>query len=206
MRHRHVQVPTRKEEELMPRDLRDHERRPWKTYDDRAEEIERYPWKMAIVYGVGIILVGAVLAGVIGLIATGSVFFSSEQAKLTNKARVQRKVYDPNNTTTQIAFFHNTCQTVNAQLRAVENNEDRLVADRKAAQYAKDPIRQQQAADALTADQADVTGTTNAVQATAADYNSRSAQSTANVFKDNSLPNRIDLPNPIPRGYKVNCG
>lgn len=165
-----------------------------------ADDADRRPvWTLlkAAVIGTVIVLVCVAL---VGLATTGSVFFAGTAAKVTNPSRVQQKVYDPNNTIAQIAFFHNTCNTAAAQFRIVQNNQKRLKADEHAAQFATSPIQQQQAVDSLASDQTDVTGAQNALETTVADYNSRSAQSTANVFKDNDLPERLSADGPI------NCG
>lgn len=177
--------------------------RDWRR---REDFMSRHPLLAALGWILGIVVVCAVVAGVIGLISTGSVIFQGKAAKITNPARVEQKVYDPNNTIAQIAFFHDQCQAVNRQLRIIENNRTKQKADERAARFAKDPIRQQQAQDALSQDSSDVSGAENNLQATVADYNSRSAQSTANVFKGHNLPERIVIPDPIPPGFSINCG
>lgn len=177
-----------------------------RDWESRADFASRHPILALAGWTAAIVAVVLFVTAIVGLATTGSVFFQGKVAKLTNPSRVEQQVYDPNNTIAQIAFFHNTCQRVNSQLRIVENNHARLKADEHAASFAKDPIRQQQAVDSLSQDNQDLTGAMNALQATAADYNSRSAQSTANVFKSHNLPDRITLPDPIPAGFSVNCG
>lgn len=180
--------------------------RTYKTWDDRSVEAEAHPFWTTLKWVLGVTVVVLIVVALVGLATTGSLFFQGEAAKHTVGARTNIKVYSPENKIAQIAFFHDTCNTANAQLRIVENNQDRLKTDTKAARSAQDPIRQQQASDSLVNDQQDVTGALNALQATVANYNSRSAQSTANIFKDANLPERIVLPNPISAGYTINCG
>lgn len=169
-----------------PRDER------WRQRADREYSRATYhPWLTATKWLLLVVLVGVVLAGLAGLLSTGSVFFAGQKAKITNPARVQRQVYDPNNTIAQIAFFHNTCNTAAAQQRIVQTNEARYRADQTAAHLSTSPIQQQQAIESLSQDATDVAGAKNALETTVADYNSRSAQSTANVFKDNNLPDRL---------------
>lgn len=160
---------------------------------------ERHP----VAAGISLVLL---VTALVGGIALGVTLLRGPVAKVTNPSKVEQKVYDPNNTIAQIAFFHNTCNLAAAQLRIVENNGARLRADWRTAALATDPIRKQQALDQLSQDETDLAGAKNALQTTVADYDSRSAQSTANVFKDSGLPERIQLPDPIPAGYSINCG
>jgi hypothetical protein len=162
-----------------------------------------HPWLRLLFWSVAIVLIVLVCTAVVGLATTGSAFFQGEAAKRTVNERTNVKVFSPENKIAQIAFFHDTCQRAVSQLRIVENNRQRLAGDEHAARFASDPVRQQQAQDQLAADQQDVTGAENVLQATAADYNSRSAQSTANVFKDSGLPPRINLPDPMSKAFVV---
>jgi hypothetical protein len=175
---------------------------PWVA---REEQFHRHPFIKTAQYVVGAVLIVLVATAVVGLATTGSVFFQGAVAKHTVGARTKAKVFTPENKIAQIAFFHNTCNTAKAQLRIVQNNQNRYDADLKAAQFAKDPIRQQQAQNALSNDQQDITGAENVLQTTVADYNSRSAQSTANVFKGQNLPDRIVLADPV-SNTNINCG
>lgn len=174
--------------------------------DQWGRNMERRPWSTTLLAVLGATAIVLIVVAIVGLVTTGSALFAGPAAKLTNPSRVEQKVFDPNNTVAQIAFFHNTCNQASAQVRIVENNQRALAADEVAAKNAKDPVRQQQAIDQLAADQQDVTGAQNALQTTVADYNSRSAQSIANVFKGTNLPDRIILPDPIPAGFTINCG
>lgn len=174
-------------------------------WDRRIDQFERHPFLKTAQYVVGLVIIGLVVTAIVGLATTGSVFFQAAAAKHTVGARTDIKVYTPENKIAQIAFFHNTCNTAKAQLRIVQNNQDRYNADLKAAQFAKDPIRQQQAQNNLSQDEQDLVGAQNVLQTTVADYNSRSAQSTANVFKGANLPDRIVLANPV-SNTNINCG
>lgn len=187
------------------RDVRD-PYRSYQTWDDREAEFEARPWWVALKWSLAAVVIALVCAAVVGLATTGNALFQGEAAKRTVTERTNSQTFTPENKAAQIAFFHDACNTVNAQLRIAESNEATYRADMEAARLASDPIKQQQAQSVLSADQQNVTGAQNIVQSTAADYNSRSAQSTANVFKDSGLPDRITLPAPIPAGYSVNCG
>lgn len=176
-----------------------------KSADQWGQDVDNRPvFALVKAIAIGAIIV-LVLVALTGLVTTGSIFFKGEAAKKTVGARTNVQVYSPENKIAQIAFFHNTCQDVNKQLRIVENNQARLTTDEHAAQFATDVIRQHQAEDSLINDQQDITGAQNVLQSTVADYNSRSAQSTANIFKTSGLPDRILLPDPITTGYSVNC-
>jgi hypothetical protein len=177
-------------------------RDPWER---RAEIASDHPLASLLFWGIGITAVVLVIVALVGLASTGSVFFKGAAAQKTVGARTKTQVFTPENKIAQIAFFHNTCNTAVAQLRIVKNNNARVTALQKAAK-SSDPIRQQQAQDSLSGAIDDATGAANVLQATVADYNSRSAQSTANVFKGNNLPDRINLPDPIPATYTINCG
>lgn len=177
-----------------------------RSADDWARDAEDRPvWTLvkAAVIGTALVLV---CVGIVGLATTGNVFFQGEAAKKTVGERTNVKVFSPENKIAQIAFFHDTCTTAQAQVRIVKNNQRRLAADEHAARFATGAIRQQQAQEQLATDEQDVTGAENALQATVAAYNSRSAQSTANVFKGTGLPERIRLPDPLTADYTIECG
>lgn len=165
-------------------------RDPW---DDRAEQFDRHPLATTLLWSLGVLAIVLVLTAAIGLASTGSVFFQSGAAKLTNPARVQQKVYDPNNTIAQVAFFHDTCNRVRTDFANFKAAEFKLVTDQKASQT-DDPIKAQQAQDQISQDTTNVVGTSQGLQNAANDYNSRSAQYTANPFKDAGLPYRIEVP------------
>jgi cell division septation protein DedD len=177
-----------------------------KSADQWGRDAEQRPvftiFKAALI---GTILVLGILA-VVGLATTGSIFFQGEAAKKTVGERTNTQVFTPENKIAQIAFFHNTCNTVNAQLRIAENIQAQIKLDERAASTASSPIEQQRASDQLSQDAQNLSGAENVVQTTAADYNSRSRQSTANVFKSTGLPDQITIPNPITPGFAVNCG
>lgn len=162
-------------------------------WDRRADQFDRNPLTTILGWSIGIVLVTAVLVGVIGLIATGSVFFQGQAAQITNPSRVQQKVYDPNNTVAQIAFFHDTCNDVQTAFAQWQGAQQKVALDTTGTR-SSDPIKAQQAQDALDQDTQALIGTQQHIYATANNYNSRSAQSTANVFKDSGLPNRINPP------------
>lgn len=163
------------------------------NWDDRADDFERWPMLETLKWGLLVIVVCAVFAGAIGLITTGSVLFQGPAAKLTNHSRVEQKVYDPNNTVAQIAFFHNTCNDVRTAFAQWQGAQEKVKIDTEGTR-SSDPIKAQQAQNALDQDAQSLIGTQQNIYATANDYNSRSAQSTANVFKDNDLPERINPP------------
>jgi hypothetical protein len=175
---------------------------PWER---REDQFHRHPFLKTAQYVLGAVAIVLVATALIGLASTGSIFFQGEAAKHTVGARTNIKVYSPENKIAQIAFFHNTCNTAKAQLRIVQNNAAKEAADLKAASFASDPIRKQQAQDSLGQDAQDVTGAENVLQTTVADYNSRSAQSTANVFKGANLPDRIVLADPVSNS-NIDCG
>lgn len=175
-------------------------------WDRRLDRAERHPFLSLFYWAAGITLVVLAITAIVGLATTGSVFFQAAAAKKTVGARTDIKVYTPENKIAQISFFHDTCQRVNALIVTVQNNQARYNADLRTAELSKDPVRQQQATDALTSDNSDVTGAKNALANAVADYNSRSRQSTANVFKGSGLPDQITLPNPLPAGLTINCG
>jgi hypothetical protein len=164
-----------------------------RNWPDREDYAERHPVLAVLGWGLIIILLVAIFAGVIGLISTGSVFFEGQAAKATNPSRVQKQVYDPNNTVAQIAFFHNTCAQVRTSFAQWQTAREKVDVDTKQAE-SSDPIKAQQAQNALDQDMQALVGTQQNIYATANDYNSRSAQSTANVFKDSNLPARIEPP------------
>lgn len=163
------------------------------NWDDRADDFERHPVLQALKWGILVILVVAVLAGVVGLISTGSVFFEGAAAKVTNPSRVEKKVYDPNNTMAQVAFFHNTCNDVRTAFAQWQSAQEKVALDTKRS-TSNDPIKAQQAQNALDQDTQALIGTQQNIYSTANDYNSRSGQYTANVFKDANLPERITPP------------
>lgn len=177
-----------------------------KTTEDWLRDAERRPAWALLKSSVILVAIVLVCVALVGLATTGSVFFQGAAARRTVGSKTDVRVFSADNKIAQIAFFHDSCETVNRQLRVVENNRERLRADEHAARYATDPIARQQAIDGLTADQQDVTGAQNALAATTADYNSRSAQSTASVFKDGGLPSRINLPVSPEPGFSVDCG
>jgi hypothetical protein len=187
------------------RDARDRYRES-PTWDDRADEFEAHPWWVTLKWVVGVLVLVLVVAALVGVATTGSVFFEGEAAKHTVNSRTDKQVYSPENKQAQIAFFHNTCQDVNSQLAVIRNAQQTLATDEAAAKDVSDPLQQQVAIKNITTDQQDLSAARDVAAKSAADYNSRSAQSTANVFKDAGLPDRITLPNPIPDGYSVDCG
>lgn len=173
---------------------------------DWEKDAEQRPaWTIAKAAIIGTLIV-LVCVALVGILTTGSIFFRGEAAKRTVNERTNLKVFTPENKIAQIAFFHDACQTVNQQLRVVENNQARLEVDQKNAAFAKDPVRQQVAIKSIETDQQDVTGAKNALVGTVATYNSRSRQSTADVFKDGGLPDQISIPADVPAGYTINCG
>jgi hypothetical protein len=163
------------------------------NWDDRADDFDRWPVMTTLKWGIIVIIVCAIFAALIGLITTGSVFFEGQAAKITNPSRVQKKVYDPNNTIAQIAFFHDTCNRVRTGFAQWQSAGEKVSLDVQGT-HSSDPIKAQQAQNALDQDTQALIGTQQNIYATANDYNSRSAQSTANVFKDNNLPSRIEPP------------
>lgn len=165
----------------------------------RAEDAGRHPGFTLLRWALtGTLIVLACIA-LVGLLTTGSVFFRAAAAKRTISARVATQVYTPENAIAQIAFFHDTCQQAVAQQQIVANNQARYDADLKASR-SPDPIRQQQAETQLAQDQQDVAGARNVLASTVAAYNSRSAQSTANVFKGSNLPERLSV------NDSISCG
>lgn len=164
-----------------------------RNWEDRAEYADRHPVLAVLGWGIIIIVVCAILAGVVGLISTGSVFFNAGAAKATNGARVQQRTYDPNNSIAQMAFFHNTCNDVRTDYANWQSAQQRVNLDMKKAQ-SNDPVKAQQAQNALDQDMQSLTGTQQLIYSTANDYNSRSGQRTAAPFKDAGLPIRIEPP------------
>lgn len=164
-----------------------------RSWEDRADYAETHPVLASLKWGIITIVVVAILLGVIGIISTGSVFFQGAAAKVTNPAQVQKKVYDPNNTIAQVAFFHDTCNGVRTAFAQWQSAQQKLTLDTKASN-SSDPIKAQQAQNALTQDTTALVGTQQNIYATANNYNSRSGQYTANVFKDANLPERIAPP------------
>jgi hypothetical protein len=162
--------------------------------DAYADDYARHPVWNSIKLGLAGIVVIGVLAAIIGLISTGSVFFAASKAKFTAAPRVTQKVYAPDNVIANVAFFHDTCNAVSRDLQVYRNNEARYQADRNAARLQTDPLQQAAAVNALSTEQQDVTAALNAAQDAAASYNSASAQYTRNPFKDAGLPYRITVP------------
>lgn len=146
--------------------------------------------------GAGLLAIIAVVLLVLigGAIVILSANFGGEVAKRSVHGRTKQQVFSPENNQAQVAFFHDHCRGVVRDFREWQNNTSQLKADERAARYARDPIRQQQAEDVLTQDQQNVTQVANVLQNDAQDYNSRSAQWTANSFKDAGLPDRIEPP------------
>lgn len=181
----------------------------WDRRADRAaDSLTYHPWWTALKWGLGLLAVLLVLSVVGNAFGILSVWWGGEQAQITNPSRVKQQVFDPNNTIAQISFFHNQCEGVNADAQIVSQNAATYLADKRVLAGATDPISQQQARDALLQDQQNITGPRNALVQRAADYNSRSQQSTANVFKGHGLPRRIDVPSTIEAlaTFHVNCG
>lgn len=167
--------------------------------DKWGNDAGRHPWLTLLRWALAITLIVLACVALVGLLTTGSVFFKAAAAKRTIGARVTTQVYTPENAIAQIAFFHDTCQQAVAQQQIVTNNQARYDNDLKASR-STDPIRQQQAEVQLAQDQQDVAGAQNALASTVAAYNSRSAQSTANVFKNSDLPERLSANDTISCG------
>lgn len=164
-----------------------------RNWESRANYADRHPVLAFLGWGITIIVCIAILAGVIGLISTGSVFFNAFAAKATNGARVQQQTYDPNNSIAQMAYFHNTCNDVKTEFANWQSAQEKVSLDDKAIQ-GNDPIKAQQAQNQRDQDVQALIGSQQALYADANDYNSRSGQRTAAPFKDAGLPYRIEPP------------
>ncbi len=180
---------------------------PDDQWNRRYERSSKRPLTETLRWSLGVTIIVLILVAVVGLATTGSVSFGAFQAKHTAKARVTQRVYDPTNIISQVAFFHDKCNAVVKDLNVARNNAQRLKTDERLA-TSTDPIKQQQAAQSLANDQSDFTGALNVAQQDAADYNSRSAQYTANPFKDQGLPYCITVPSDPAAldTFSINCG
>lgn len=172
------------------------------------DKFTAHPWRQVAKWFAGALAICLLLSVVGNALGIVSVFWGAEKAKITNPARVTQKVYDPNNTIAQISFFHNQCEQVNADAQIVSQNAQTYLNDKQVLANAASPIEQQQARDTLLQDQQNITGPKNALVSRAADYNSRSEQSTANVFKDSGLPGKINVPSSVEglATFHVDCG
>src|SRR4051812_32654288 len=132
------------------------------TVEQWVRSAERRPGLTLLAAGLALTFIALAIAAVVGLATTGSIFFKGEAAKKTVGAQTNRQVFTAQNKIAQIAFFHDTCNTAAAQVIVVRNNQARLQADERAARFAHDPLRRQQAEDALTGDDQDVTGAKSA--------------------------------------------
>lgn len=155
---------------------------------------------------VGSIVAFFLILGLIGnAFGIANVYWQAEQAKLTVKPRVTQATYGTDNALSNISYFHNQCNTILADNQNVTNAQVTLTQDRATLASATDPIAQSQDGQAVSQDNTNLLGAKDQLSNDVRDYDSKSATQTANPFKANNLPYRIDLaPNGTLQGT-VNC-
>ena len=164
-----------------------------RVWDDRTfgayASITDHPWRW----------VGGIVAVIIGLTLLGnaldivSVYWNAEKAKATVNGRVTQATYGTDNALSNIAYFHNQCNTILTDQQNVVNAKSTLATDQGVFNAAATPIGQEQAGQTVSQDETALLGSKDQLSTDVRDYDAKSATQTANPFKAANLPYRISI-------------
>lgn len=90
---------------MSPRDLRDHEKRPWQTYEDRAEEFEKRPFWTSFKWGFGATAVVLVIVAIVAVAVWG---FGVGTSKVKGTGDIRKENNSALNRVQQQAYFEDT--------------------------------------------------------------------------------------------------
>lgn len=176
-------------------------------WDTRLNYAERHPILSLFWWGTGIVLALLAIAAVVGVATTGSIFFQSASSNLTVKPRVNIERNSTDNAVTSIEYFHNACGRVQTNIATYNNNKARADRFEKSAAQATDPIARQRATDLADQASTDATGALNQAVSAANDYNANTSNSLHAKFREQGLPDQINLPSDPSSlaTFTVNC-